>query len=121
MVSAGVELVAGVRIDPGLGPIILVGFGGVLVELLRDSAIELAPVNVDEATGMLRKLRGAALLDGFRGSAKVNVAGLAGIIVRLSEFAADQQGNILEADINPIICAGDEMTAVDALIVRRPR
>ena len=46
MVSAGVELVAGVRIDPGLGPIILVGFGGVLVELLRDSAIELAPVNV---------------------------------------------------------------------------
>ncbi|HXI75694.1 MAG TPA: acetate--CoA ligase family protein [Steroidobacteraceae bacterium] len=121
MVSAGVELVAGVRIDPGLGPIILVGFGGVLVELLRDSASDLAPINVDEATGMLRKLRGAALLDGFRGSAKVNVARLAGIIVRLSEFAADQQGNILEADINPIICAGDEMTAVDALIVRRPR
>jgi acyl-CoA synthetase (NDP forming) len=121
MVSAGVELVAGVRIDPGLGPIILVGFGGVLVELLRDSASDLAPINVDEATGMLRKLRGAALLEGFRGSAKVNVARLAGIIVRLSEFAADQQGNILEADINPIICAGDEMTAVDALIVRRPR
>jgi acyl-CoA synthetase (NDP forming) len=121
MVSAGVELVAGVRIDPGLGPIILVGFGGVLVELLRDSASDLAPINVDEATGMLRKLRGAALLDGFRSGPKVNVARLAGIIVRLSEFAADQQGNILEADINPIICAGDEMTAVDALIVRRPR
>ncbi len=121
MVPEGVELVAGVRIDPGLGPMILVGFGGVLVELLRDSAVELAPVNVVEATRMLRNLRGAALLDGFRGSAKINIARLADIIVRLSEFAADQRGNVLEADINPIICAGDEMTAVDALIVRRPR
>jgi acetate---CoA ligase (ADP-forming) len=121
MVPAGVEMVAGVRIDPGLGPLILTGFGGVLVELLRDSAVDLAPVNADEATRMLRKLRGAALLDGFRGSAAVNLPGLADIIVRLSEFAADQRSNILEVDINPIICAGGELTAVDALIVRRPR
>jgi acyl-CoA synthetase (NDP forming) len=121
MVAAGIEMVAGIRIDPGLGPLILIGFGGVLVELLRDTAVELAPVNADEATRMLRKLRGAALLDGFRGSAAVNLRVLADIVVRLSEFAADQRGNILEADINPIICAGDELTAVDALIVRRPR
>jgi acyl-CoA synthetase (NDP forming) len=121
MVPAGVELIAGVRIDPGFGPLILVGFGGVLVELLRDSAIGIAPVNVDEATRMLRKLRGAALLDGFRGGAQVNVARLADLIARLSEFAADQQRNVLEVDINPIICAGDEMTVVDALIVRRPQ
>ena len=92
-----------------------------MVELLRDSAVELAPVNADEATRMLRKLRGAALLDGFRGGAAVNITRLADLIVRLSEFAADQQSNILEADINPVVCAGDELTAVDALIVRRPR
>jgi succinyl-CoA synthetase beta subunit len=121
MVPAGLKLVAGVRIDPGFGPLILVGLGGVLVELLRDSVVGIAPVNVDEATRMLHKLRGAALLDGFRGGARVNVARLADIIARLSEFAADQQRNVLEVDINPIICAGDEMTAVDALIVRRPR
>jgi acyl-CoA synthetase (NDP forming) len=119
MAPPGVEVVAGVRIDPGFGPLIVVGFGGVLVELLRDSAVELAPVNAHEANRMLRSLRGAALFDGFRGGAAVDLTGLADIIVRLSEFAADQRGNILEADINPIICSGSRLIAVDALILRR--
>jgi acyl-CoA synthetase (NDP forming) len=118
MAPQGIEVVAGVRIDPGFGPLIVVGFGGVLVELLRDSAVDLAPVNAGEARRMLRKLRGAALFDGFRGAAAVNLDRLADIIVRLSEFAADQCGNILEADVNPIICSGDQLMAVDALIVR---
>jgi acetate---CoA ligase (ADP-forming) len=121
MVPAGLEVVAGVRIDPGFGPLIVVGFGGVLVELLRDSAVDLAPINALEATRMLRTLRGSALFDGFRGAAAVDLAGLADIVVRLSEFAADQGANILEADINPIICAPQGLIAVDALIVRRPR
>ncbi len=121
MVSAGLEVVAGVRIDPGFGPLIVVGFGGVLVELLRDSAVDLAPINKLEAVRMLRGLRGSALFDGFRGAAAVDLAGLADIVVRLSEFAADQSSNIVEADINPIICAQQGLIAVDALIVRRPR
>jgi acyl-CoA synthetase (NDP forming) len=119
MVPQGVEVVAGVRIDPGLGPLILVGFGGVLVELLRDSVVELAPINADEALRMLRKLKGAALFEGFRGGAAVNLTRLADILVRLSEFAADQQDNIIEMDLNPIICSGDELLAVDALILRQ--
>jgi len=119
MAPPGVEVVAGVRIDPGFGPLIVVGFGGVLVELLRDSAVELAPVNAQEANRMLRNLRGAALLDGFRGAGAVDLTGLADIIVRLSEFAADQRRNILEADVNPIICSGSRLIAVDALILRR--
>jgi acetate---CoA ligase (ADP-forming) len=121
MAPQGIEVMAGVRIDPGLGPLIVVGFGGVLVELLRDSAADLAPVNAYEANRMLRSLRGAALFDGFRGAAAVDLTGLADIIVRLSEFAADQSGNILEADINPIICSGSRLIAVDALILRRAR
>ena len=121
MVPAGLEIVAGVRIDPGFGPLIVVGFGGVLVELLRDTAVDLAPINALEAERMLRGLRGSALFDGFRGAAGVDLARLADIVVRLSEFAADQNNNILEADINPIICAPQGMVAVDALIVRRPR
>jgi hypothetical protein len=68
---------------------------------------------------MLRKLKGAALFDGFRGSAPVNLHRLADILVRLSEFAADQRNNIVEVDINPIICAGNELIAVDALILRQ--
>ncbi len=118
MVPAGIEIFAGVRIDPLLGALVAVGFGGVLVELLRDSAVELAPINADEAARMLAKLKGAALLKGFRGAAAVNLAALADVIVRVSEFAADQCGNIVEADINPIICAGERLIAVDALIVR---
>lgn len=119
MVPAGLEMVAGVRIDPGFGPLIVAGFGGVLVELLRDSAIDLAPIGVLEAQRMLRGLRGAALFDGFRGTAALDLARLADVIARLSEFAADQQSLIVEADVNPIICAADRITAVDALIVRR--
>ncbi len=114
MVPAGIEIFAGVRIDPLLGALVVVGFGGVLVELLRDSAVELAPINADEAARMLAKLKGAALLKGFRGAAAVNLAALADIIVRVSEFAADQCGTIVEADINPIICAGERLIAVDA-------
>jgi acyl-CoA synthetase (NDP forming) len=121
MAPQGVEVMAGVRVDPGFGPLIVVGFGGVLVELLRDSAVDLAPVTACEARGMLHKLRGAALFDGFRGAAAVNLDRLADIVVRLSEFAADQCGNILEADVNPIICSADQLIAVDALIVRSAR
>jgi acyl-CoA synthetase (NDP forming) len=118
MVAAGVEVVAGARIDPLLGPLIVVGFGGVLVELLRDSVLELAPVNRAEAKRMLLRLKGAALFAGFRAASAVDLDRLADIIARVSEFAADQQTLIAELDINPIICAGSTMLAVDALIVR---
>jgi acyl-CoA synthetase (NDP forming) len=118
MVSAGIEMFVGARVDPLLGALIVVGFGGVLVELLRDSVVDLAPIEADEAVRMLCKLKGRALLDGFRGGPAVDLLKLADIIVRVSEFAADQQGIIAEADINPIICSGERMIAVDALIVR---
>jgi acetate---CoA ligase (ADP-forming) len=118
MVPAGVEVVVGARVDPLLGSLIVAGFGGVLVELLRDSSIELAPINAAEGAAMLRRLKGAPLFDGFRGAPAVNLARLAETLVRVSEFAADQSDLIAELDINPIICAGEQMIAVDALIVR---
>src|SRR5271167_3442323 len=118
MVPAGIEVFMGARVDPLLGALVAVGFGGVLVELLRDSVVDLAPVDVDEAVRMLAKLKGAALLKGFRGAAAVDLARLADIIVRVSEFAGDQRGSVAEADINPIICAAGRMIVVDALIVR---
>jgi acetyl-CoA synthetase len=67
---------------------------------------------------MLRRLKGAPLFDGFRGAPAVNLARLAETLVRVSEFAADQSDLIAELDINPIICAGEQMIAVDARIVR---
>ena len=118
MAPAGVEVVVGARIDPLFGPLIVAGFGGVLVELLRDSTVELAPVNAHQAMRMLQRLKGAALFGGFRGGPAVDLDRLADLLVRVSEFAADQQGLITELDINPVICAGSTLTAVDALIVR---
>lgn len=119
MVPAGAEIMVGARIDPMFGPLIVVGLGGIFVELLKDTALELAPVTHAEARGMLQRLKGRALLDGFRGSAAIDRDALADVIVRLAEFAADQQHLIAELDVNPLICAGDRVIAVDALIVRR--
>jgi len=118
MVPAGIEVVMGARVDPLLGPLVVVGFGGILVELLRDSALELAPINAEEATRLLHKLRGAVLFGGFRGAPAIDIARLADILVRVSEFAADQQHLVAELDINPIICDASSLIAVDALIVR---
>ncbi len=118
MVPAGVEIMIGARIDPLFGPLIVAGLGGIFVELLKDTVLELAPVTLHEARAMLQKLKGRALLEGFRGSEAVNVDALAEAIVRLSEFADDQKNRVAELDVNPLICAGGRVIAVDALIVR---
>jgi acyl-CoA synthetase (NDP forming) len=118
MAKPGVELMAGGRVDPLMGPLIVTGLGGVLVELMRDSALALAPVTQAEARAMFGRLRGRAALEGFRGAPAADLDVLAGIVARLSEFVADQRGRIAELDVNPIIVAGAEAVAVDALIVK---
>lgn len=121
MLTRGVEIVVGARIDEQFGPLVVVGLGGVLVELLQDTAVELAPVTTAEALAMLRRLKAQAALDGFRGAPPVDRERLAEIIVRASEFAADQAAGVREMDINPLICDGDRIAAVDALIVPQAR
>ncbi len=108
----------GARYDAQFGPLIVVGLGGVLVEILRDTALSLAPVGRAEADAMLRDLKGAALLDGFRGAPAVDVARLAEIVCRFSELAADAGGAVAEMEINPLICTADRIVAADALIVK---
>ncbi len=117
MVPQGVEIMLGARIDPLFGPLIVVGLGGVFVELLQDSVVDLAPVSPEVARGMLGRLRGARRLDGFRGTQAVDRDALANLIARFSEFAADHAERISEIDLNPLIASGDRFVAVDALIV----
>jgi len=119
MAPSGTEIMVGARIDPLFGPLIVTGLGGVLVELMKDTTLDLAPVTPSEARTMLGKLKGKAALEGFRGSEPVDQDKLADIIVRLSEFTADQQDLIAELDVNPLICAGSRIVAVDALIVKK--
>jgi acetyl-CoA synthetase len=120
MVPSGIEMVVGARHDPLFGPMVVVGMGGVLVELLRDTAVALAPVTAAEARGMLEKLKGAPLLQGFRGMPGVDFEQLAALVQRVSELAADHAGRIAEIDVNPVICAGSRLIAVDALIALHP-
>jgi succinyl-CoA synthetase beta subunit len=117
MMPKGVEMVVGARIDPLFGPLIVVGLGGILVELLQDTALAPAPVTQDEALGLLAQLKGARLLDGFRGMPSTDRIRLADVICRVAAFAADHRDAISELDVNPLICTGDRITAVDALIV----
>ena len=116
---AGVEVIVGARVDPVVGPVVLVGSGGVLVELMQDSVAALAPVSVAEAKAMLARLKGYKLLTGFRGGAPVNLNALADAIARVSELAADLAGEIEELDVNPLRCGAERVAAVDALITRR--
>jgi len=121
MVPAGIEMVVGARIDPLFGPLVVVGLGGILVELLQDTALAPAPVTHDEALALLAQLNGARLLDGFRGMPAVDRDRLAGVISSVATFAVDHRAAITELDVNPLICAGDNITAVDALIVPADR
>lgn len=119
MSRPGVEVMVGARTDPLFGPLILVGLGGVLVELMQDTATALAPVTQAEARDLLAQLKGTRLLDGFRGAPSVDRDALADAICRISWFAADHAAAVAEIDVNPLICTGSHIVAVDGLIVRR--
>ena len=117
----GVEVIAGARVDPAVGPVVVVGSGGVLVELIHDTVAALAPVTVAEARAMLARLRGFRLLTGFRGGVAANLDALADAIARVSELAADLAAEISELDVNPLRCGPQRAVAVDALITKRSK
>jgi acetate---CoA ligase (ADP-forming) len=118
MVPQGVEVIVGGRVDPLFGPLVVVGLGGVLVEVLKDTALAPAPIGPHEADELLRELRAFRLLQGYRGLPNVDLPVLCEIVSRASEFIADQCHLVREFDLNPLICAGSNITAVDALIVK---
>ncbi len=117
MAPPGVELVLGLQLDRQFGPLVVVGSGGVLVELLQDVATGLAPLTPARAQAMLRGLRGHKLLAGFRGQAPRDEAAAVEAVVRFSELAADLADVIEEADVNPLIVGASGAVAADALFV----
>ncbi len=119
MLRGGVELVVGVKRDPQVGPVLLVGMGGVLVEIMRDAVLALAPVGKKEARRMLERLRGFKLLEGYRGAPAADLDAVCDAIARVSEFAADHAGEVEEIDVNPLLARADGAVALDALIVLR--
>ena len=119
MIPQGLEIMVGARVDALFGPMIVVGLGGVMVELLKDTAVALAPVDRDGAKALLQRLRGHALLQGFRGSAAIDIDALADTVSRISLLVHQERERIAEIDVNPVICSPAGVIAVDALVVRR--
>ncbi len=121
MAPPGVEIILGITRDPVFGPMLMVGLGGIHVEVLRDVAFSPVPIGPDDALALLDHLKGAALLDGVRGAPPADRAALSELITALSRFAADHAGQIDEIDLNPVIVhpEGQGLTIVDALIVKR--
>ena len=119
MVPAGVEIVIGVKNDRQFGPLVAAGLGGIMVELIADTAVRLAPVGEQTARTMLASLKGYPLLKGFRGKPGVDVDRLVDTICRLSELAHDLQDVIDQIDVNPAIASTSGVVAADALIVCR--
>ena len=119
MAGPGIEMIVGVSRDPDFGPMVGVGLGGVLVELLDDFVLSPAPVDAIEAGEMLRNLRGRRILDGGRGAPPADVDALVALLVAVSEFAAAAGGALEALDLNPVIVhpRGKGMTVADAGIV----
>lgn len=119
MVRGGVELIAGVSRDPVFGPVVMVGLGGIYAEILKDVAVQVAPVSEEEALRMIRSLKMFPLLDGARGQAKADVAAAARTVARLSEFACRHADDVAEIDMNPILVKpeGEGVLVLDALMV----
>ena len=123
MASPGQEIVIGGVRDPQFGPLVMVGLGGVFVEVLADVAFRICPISESDARGMLDALRGAPLLDGVRGGEPVSreaivdvllkVGGADGILMRLGDEVA-------ELDVNPLIVSRDGAVAVDARFILTP-
>ena len=118
VVPPGVELALGMVRDPQFGPLIMIGAGGVLVEVLSDRAFAEPPLDLARAKALLGRLQARRLLAGFRGMPACNVEAVAEAIVRLSALAADVGDLINELDVNPLIAGPSGCAAVDVLVSR---
>ena len=121
MVGEGIEVIIGLSCDPQLGPVLLFGTGGVMVEAYNDVALRRCPITRSEAQAMIAEVTGARLLRGFLGRPAADLAALADTLVRLSHLAVHIEGHLAELDINPLMVlpSGQGAKAVDALVVFR--
>ena len=117
--SDGIELLIGARWDPRFGPVALAGSGGLYAEILRDTAVRLAPVTDTEAEAMLRSLRIAPLLTGARGRPPLDIAAAARALSALSAVAAAHP-ELSELEVNPLLVTRTEAIALDARFIRAP-
>jgi acetyltransferase len=112
----GYELILGSSVDPQFGPVLLFGSGGQLVEVYKDSALALPPLNTTLAQRLIEQTQIFKALKGVRGRKAVNLSGLESLLVRFSQLVIEQT-SIAEIDINPLVASPDRLLALDARIV----
>lgn len=121
MVPSGIEMIIGVKNDKQFGPMLLVGLGGVFVEIFKDTCLYPCPLNKTEAKNMLESLKGYKLLSGYRSSKPADIEALTDLMVQISEYAVANKDVLVEMDLNPVFLyeEGEGVCAADALIVKR--
>ena len=117
----GTEIILGARTDPQYGPFLMVGLGGILVEVLKDVAIRLLPVSEQEASEMLRELKGYKVLEGVRGQGPRDIPALVKAMVALSDIFATYRNHLSDLEINPVMlrARGAGLAAVDVRLIRK--
>jgi len=122
MVADAVEVIVGVSYDSQLGATILFGSGGVMVEVYNDVSLRLCPIDESDALEMITEVKGARLLEGFRGQPAADIAALADTLVRVSQLGAQLEGSLAELDINPLMVlpTGQGVRAADAVAIFQP-
>ncbi len=116
MAPQGIEVIVGATTDPQFGPVMMFGLGGVFVEVLKDVAFRIVPLEARDASQMVREIKGLPILQGARGAQPADLPALEALIVQVSQFVAAHP-DIAELDLNPVFAYPDGALAVDARIV----
>lgn len=116
MAKPGTEVIVGMTTDAQFGPVMMFGLGGIMVEVLKDVAFRIVPLEARDARQMVREIRGFPVLEGVRGQAGADIAALESLILRVSSFV-EQHPEIAELDLNPVLAYPDGALAVDARVV----
>jgi len=116
MGKPGIEVIIGVINDPSFGPTIMFGLGGVFVEVLKDVAFRIIPIEESDAEDMINEIKGKKLLEGYRGQEPADVASLQKMLLKLSDFV-NETPEIQEIDMNPVFAYRDGAVVVDARII----
>lgn len=119
MAAPGTEVILGITQDQQFGPVLMFGLGGVFVEVLKDVAFRVVPLEPRDAAEMIREIQGFAVLEGFRGAEPADLSAIEAMLLQLSDFA-QAHPDVAELDLNPVFARPDGAIAVDARIVLTP-
>ena len=116
MAAQGTEVIIGTTTDPQFGPVLAFGLGGIMVEVLKDVAFRIVPLEARDARQIVREIRGYPVLEGVRGQAGADLDALESMILQVSAFA-NEHPEVAELDLNPVFAYPDGAIAVDARVV----